>query len=131
MQEGMHNGVAGILGVFWAGVGVTLGVSVWNTEGATVDPLTVLLVSSIFLLSHWWSYRANRKSDERRIIDLNILLLPLFRIILPLQVFLIVMDLEVTSGPVALAVWMTIKTAADVGGHVVEHGHTKRIPATV
>ncbi len=131
MQMGMHNAVAGILGAFWAGVGITLGVTLWNTEGARVDPLTILLVSSIFLLSHWWSYRANKESDKRRIVDLNILLLPLFRIILPLQVFLIVMDLDVTSGPVAVAVWMSIKTAADIGGHVVEHGHTKRIPATV
>lgn len=130
MQKGMHNAVAGILGVFWAGVGVTLGVTLWNMEGATVEPFTVLLVSSIFLLSHWWSYRANRASDKRRIIDLNILLLPLFRIILPLQLFLIVVELDVTSSPVAVAIWMSIKTAADIGGHVVEHGHTKRIPTT-
>ncbi len=131
MQEGMHNGVAGILGVFWLGVGITLGVAFWNTPGATVNPLTILLVSCIFLLSHWWSYRSNRESDERRIVDLNILLLPLFRIILPLQVFLVVMDLDVNASPVAVATWMSIKTAADIGGHVVEHGHTKRIPDAV
>jgi uncharacterized membrane protein YfcA len=129
MQEGMHNGFAGIYGVFWAGVGIILLITYFNSERLTVDLATILFTSSTFIFSHWWSYRTNKRTDEQRVIDINVLILPMARMLLPLHVFCVVMDLNVTTNPAMVATWMSIKTAADLGAHVKEHTEVRRVPS--
>ncbi len=129
MQEGMHNGFAGVYGVFWAGAGIILLITFFNSERLTVDPVTILFASSTFVFSHWWSYRINKQTDEQRVVDINVLLLPLFRMFLPLHVFSVVMDLDSTTTPAMIAVWMSIKTTVDLGAHVIEHTESRRVPA--
>lgn len=128
IQEGMHNGFAGIYGVFWAGAGAILLFKFFISSRPTIDPITILFVSSTFVFSHWWSYRANKKTDETRIVDLNVLLLPLFRMFLPLHIFSVVMDLDSTTTTAMIAVWMTLKTSMDVGAHIIEHNESRRVP---
>jgi hypothetical protein len=129
MQDGMHNGFAGIYAVFWAGAGIILLFKFFVSARPAVDPITILFVSSTFAFSHWWSYRANKHSDETRIIDLNVLLLPVFRMFLPLHVFAVVMDFDSTTTTAMIAVWMTLKTSMDIGAHIIEHNQTRRVPA--
>ena len=128
MQEGMHNGFAGVYGVFWAAAGIILLITFFNSERLTVDPVTILFASSTFVFSHWWSYRTNKQTDEQRVVDINVLILPMFRMFLPLHVFSVVMDLESTATPAIIAVWMSIKTTVDLGAHVIEHSESRRVP---
>ncbi len=121
MREGIHNGFAGVYGVFWAGAGIILLITFFNSERVTIDPTTILLASSIFVFSHWWSYHNNKQTDEQRVIDINVLLLPLFRMFLPLHVFSVVIDLDSATTPAMIAAWMSIKTTVDVGAHIIEH----------
>ncbi|MGB5346702.1 MAG: DUF6498-containing protein [Woeseia sp.] len=129
MQEGMHNAFAGVYGVFWAVAGILLLIAFLNSRDLVVDPVSILLATSVFACSHWWSYRTNKPDDEQRVVDINVLLLPVLRMFLPLHVFAVVMDLDVTTTPAVTAVWMTIKTAVDVGAHIIEHSEGRRIPA--
>jgi len=129
MQEGMHNGFAGIYGVFWAGAGAIMLFKFFVSSRPTIDPITILFVSSTFVFSHWWSYQINKQNDEQRVVDLNVLLLPLFRMFLPLHIFAVVMDLDSTTTPAMIAVWMTLKTTVDMGAHVIEHNETRRVPS--
>jgi hypothetical protein len=130
MQEGLHNGFAGIYGVFWAGVTVTLLITFFKSDRLAVDVATVLSASSAFIFVHWWSYRSNKPTDEQRVIDINVLILPMARMLLPLHVFCVVMDLDITTNPTTTFTWMSIKTAADLGAHIVEHNQSRRIPST-
>jgi uncharacterized protein DUF6498 len=127
-RGGMHNGFAGIYGVFWVAAGIILLIKTFGSERLTIDPVTILLASSTFVFSHWWSYRNNKQTDERRIVDINVLLLPLFRMFLPLHVFSVVIELDGTTTPAVIAVWMATKTAVDVGAHVIEHTSSRRVP---
>lgn len=128
MQVGMHNAFAGLYGVFWAVAGILLIIAFFNSERLTVDPVSILFASSTFVFSHWWSYRTNKPTDEQRVVDINVLLLPVFRMFLPLHVFAVVMDLDITTNPAVTAVWMLIKTTVDLGSHLIEHNEGRRIP---
>lgn len=130
MQEGMHNAFAGIYGVFWAGVGVILLIAFVKSDRLAVDLATVLSASGAFILAHWWSYRGNRPTDMQRVVDINVLILPMARMLLPLHVFCVVMDLEITTSPMTTVTWMSIKTAADLGAHIAEHNKSRRVPST-
>ena len=129
MQEGMHNGFAGVYGVFWAGAGIILLITYINSERLTVDASTILFASSAFVFTHLWSYRINKQTDEQRVVDINVLILPLLRMFLPLHIFSVVTDLDSTTSPAMIAVWMSIKTAADLGAHIIEHSQSRRVPA--
>jgi hypothetical protein len=94
-----------------------------------VDPVTILLASSTFVFAHWWSYRTNKQTDEQRVVNINVLLLPLFRMFLPLHVFFVVMDLDIATAPAVIAVWMSVKATVDLGAHVIEHTESRRVPA--
>ena len=45
------------------------------------------------------------------------------------HVFSVVMDLDSTTTPAMIAVWMSIKTTVDLGAHVIEHTESRRVPA--
>lgn len=130
MQEGMHNGFACVYGVFWAAAAIILVIAFFNSERLTVDPVTILFASSTFVFSHWWSYRANKETDEQRVVDINVLLLPLFRMFLPVHIFSVVMDFDIATTPAMVVVWMMIKTTVDLGAHVIEHSESRRVPET-
>ncbi len=124
----MHNGFAGVYGVFWRS-GYHPSHTFFNSERLTVDPVTILLASSTFVFAHWWSYRTNKQTDEQRVVNINVLLLPLFRMFLPLHVFFVVMDLDIATAPAVIAVWMSVKATVDLGAHVIEHTESRRVPA--
>ncbi|MEM7431552.1 MAG: DUF6498-containing protein [Pseudomonadota bacterium] len=121
MQAGIQNGFAGIYGLVWIALGVALAFAYVKAGSPVLRVWSLLLVVALFAVIHWWSYRVNKPFDQRRRIDVNLLMLPLFRILIPLHIFLVVVGVDAVSSATSLTIWMLIKSAADVGGHVVEH----------
>ncbi len=129
MREDSSTGFVVIYGLFWAMEGVILLVKYIDSEHLTVNLIPVALTSATFFVAHWWSYRTNKSTDQRRVIDVkNTVLRPLFRMLLPLHIFSLTIDFDNSFSPIAITAWMLIKTVVDLGLHADEHGGNRLFP---
>lgn len=117
-------------GVFWAVAGAILYFSFVKAENLTISLLYVSVQSGIFFIAHWWSYRSNKRNDERRDLDPMVNFgLPLLRMFLPLHLVSFVIDFGSSYSPSIIVAWMLLKTVVDVGAHLFEHDK-KRVMTT-
>lgn len=122
LRDDTHKGFGIIYGLFWLVEGVLLLVSYVSTAGLSLSSLLLLVAAAALFVSHLFSYRSNKASDELRPPNVEtVLLLPLFRMLLPLHMFTVAVGFETDYGAGGILTWMLLKTAVDLGIHAYEH----------
>lgn len=131
LRHDTHKGFGLIYGLFWLMEGVLLLVMYASDKGLTLNSLTLLGAAALILISHQFSYRSNRRTDQQRAPTVEVvLLMPLFRMLLPLHVFTVAVGFDTDYGAAGILTWMLLKTAMDLGIHVYEHNHVSPVPSS-
>ena len=126
LRRDTHKGFGLIYGLFWLLEGVMLLVMYTSERGLSLNSLTLFGAATLLVISHFFSYRAHRHADQQNAPTVErVLLLPLFRMLLPLHVFTVAVGFDADYGAGGILSWMLIKTAMDLGIHIYEHkqGH--------
>lgn len=121
LRPDAHKGFAAIYGLIWTVLVVAILLKFVIFSRVSVSIASILLVSLVFSISHWWSYRSNKDNDRKRSINMgNALTLPIMRL-LPLYYISISVNAKHVYDSSTLVVWMLSKTLVDVGVHIYEH----------
>jgi len=96
-------------------------------EGAGIfASLGFWLCAAAFALNHTWSYRYNRDIDRLGTPNIGTLMFTPYLRVVPMHL-MIVFGLHMVPSSMALVMFGLLKTAADVGMHLVEHAQLKRV----
>jgi len=122
LRHDSHKGFGIIYGLFWLMEGALLLAKYVTETGLSVNSLTLLFAVSVLVLSHLFSYRQNRATDQHRPPTVEtVMLMPLLRMVLPLHIFTLTVGFDTDYGAGGILAWMLLKTAVDLGIHVHEH----------
>lgn len=122
MTTGSAKGFVIIYGLFWLMEGGLLLAMYVSGNGLSLNSFTLLLAVAVLFGSHLFSYRTNRSNDEQRLPSVEFgVLIPLFRMLLPLHIFTVAVGFDNDYGAGGILVWMLLKTAVDLGVHAYEH----------
>lgn len=84
-----------------------------------VDVLYIMVAGSIFFFDHLFSFRYNRRRDEKKKRSiLRLMFFPYARII-PMHIVILFFGFSFEEGPLLL--FLGLKTLADIAMHVIEH----------
>ena len=86
--------------------------------------------AAAFAVSHFWSYRYNRDIDRRGTPNIGTLMFTPYLRILPMHITIIIGGHLIGSGA-TLLVFGGLKTLADVGMHLVEHGRLRKVQVSI
>jgi|GEM_PF-3846832 len=122
LRHDTHKGFGIIYGLFWLMEGGLLVAMYASTNGLSLNSLTLIAATAALVASHLFSYHQNKKTDQRRLPTVQLVMLePLFRMLLPLHMFTVAVGFEVDYGAGGILTWMLMKTALDLGLHLYEH----------
>jgi hypothetical protein len=118
---------AGHYGIFHA---VYLGFILGVLRSQPVWSWSLALSTALFALNHLWSYRRNREADRQGASNIGALMFMPYGRIVPMHAIILSGALFAPAG-IGIAIFVVLKTAADVALHVVEHALLKkaRLPA--
>ena len=93
-----------------------------------VRPLlaSLALCSALFALNHLWSYRRNRELDRQGTPNIGALLFMPYGRIVPMHAIILSGALFAPAG-IGIAIFVALKTAADVAMHVIEHAVLRKL----
>lgn len=80
----------------------------------------LLPIIAVFLLNHLFSYMKNRRQDSTQKQNIGKMMSRPYARIVPMHL-IIMLGAVFTKGPVALVVFLLLKTASDVAMHLSEH----------
>jgi len=89
-------------------------------EGA--DLLSMAACVGVFIVNHAISYRANAADDLVRRPDLGSVMMYPYKRIMPMHLTIIFGSFFAQDSPWKLLLFLSLKTAADLSMHLVEHG---------
>lgn len=98
----------------------------WGAGGARFDPLFLGVCLATFFVNHAFSFAHNFQRDRRRRPNIGTVMLFPYARILPMHITIIIGG-AVGGGPVALALFLVLKTGADLIMHAIEHSE-ERLP---
>jgi len=94
-------------------LGSIAGITDWRVVG---------VIAIGFFVNHWFSYRSNKDRDRRRVFNIGtVMFFPYLRI-LPMHLTIIFIAPFAFAGAGSLIFFLGLKTLADIGMHVMEHG---------
>jgi hypothetical protein len=96
------------------------------SRGAPLFTPWIWACSAAFALNHLWSYRYNRDHDRQGTPNIGTLMMTPYLRIVPMHLTILCGDV-LTHARAGLLLFGALKTAADVGMHVVEHGQIKKV----
>lgn len=98
---------------------------VFSNQGAPLLDLWFFACTAAFALNHFWSYRYNRDLDRRGTPNIGTLMFTPYVRIVPMHLTIVTGGL-MGGGQGALLLFGSLKTAADVVMHVIEHARLAR-----
>jgi hypothetical protein len=81
----------------------------------------VLITAGIFFINHLYSYLVNKEEDRQKRQNIGKMMMRPYLRIFPMHLILLFGWILIVVKPVALAVFLLLKTVADIASHSFEH----------